>query len=250
MSGHSKWSTIKHKKAATDAKRGKEFTRASNLISLAAKSGGDPAMNPALALAIDKAKAVNMPKANIERAIKKGTGELGGESIEEIIYEGYGPDGVAILIEVATDNKNRTVSEIRATLTKQGGSMASAGAVSYLFERRGQIEIPIKNQKKTEDELVEIILNSDANDFESEDNHFFVYTNPPDLMSIKNRIEEEGVITTEAELIYVPKIEVSLSDLEKVKKILKLVESLEDLDDVVSVYSNLNISSELMGQIS
>lgn len=245
MSGHSKWSTIKHKKAATDAKKGKEFTRASSLISLAAKSGGDPVMNPSLALAIEKAKAVNMPKANIERAIKKGTGELEGEVIEEIVYEGYGPEGVAILIEVATDNKNRTVSEIRAILTKHGGSMASTGAVSYLFERQGQIEVLKEGQKKPLDELESIIIDSGAKDFEAEDNYFLVYTNPQDLMSVKKTIEKEGVLISGAELVYTHQTEIKITEPEKAKKILKLVESLEGLDDIVSVYANFDIPMEL-----
>ncbi|MBW6431598.1 YebC/PmpR family DNA-binding transcriptional regulator [Patescibacteria group bacterium] len=249
MSGHSKWSTIKHKKAASDAKKGKEFTRASNLISLAARDGGDPGMNPALAMAIEKAKAVNMPKANIERAIKKGTGELGGDVIGEVIYEGYGPEGVAILIETATDNKNRTVSEIRAALTKSGGSMASSGAVAYLFENRGQIEIKKENQILSDDEIELAIIESGASDFQSEKGLIFVYTEPKELMAVKKILEESGIKISGAELSYVPKNEVTVNEKEKAEKIIALVEALEELDDVVSVHANLDIPSEVLEQI-
>ncbi|MDD3679130.1 MAG: YebC/PmpR family DNA-binding transcriptional regulator [Patescibacteria group bacterium] len=249
MSGHSKWSTIKHKKAASDAKKGKEFTRASNLISLAAKAGGDPAMNPALALAIEKAKSVNMPKANIERAIKKGTGELGGSAIEETIYEGYGPEGVAILIESATDNKNRTVSEVRSTLTKHGGSMASAGSVSFIFKRQGQIEIEKSSPSLPEERIEEIIIDSGAIDFETEDGKILIYTDPKDLMKIKNNFEDNDLIVSSAEMVYIPTSEVTISEKEKIEKIIRLIDSLEELDDITNVYSNLNISDEVMKEL-
>jgi YebC/PmpR family DNA-binding regulatory protein len=249
VSGHSKWSTIKHKKAASDAKKGKEFTRASNLISIAAKNGGDPTMNPALAFAIDKAKAVNMPKANIERAIKKGTGELGGATIEEVIYEGYGPEGVAILIETATDNKNRTVSEVRAALTKYGGSMASAGSVAYIFKCQGYIEIEGKQQSVSSEKIEEAIIDSGAIDFEIEEDNKLVYTNPKDLISVKRFLESMGIMSTSAELVYLPTTEITIGEKEKVEKIIRLIESLEDLDDVTNVYSNLNISEEVMKEL-
>jgi len=250
MSGHSKWSTIKHKKAASDAKKGKEFTRASNLISLAAKNGGDPAMNPSLAMAIDKAKSVNMPRANIERAIKKGTGELGGAMIEEVVYEGYGPGGIAILIETASDNKNRTVSEVRSTLTKYGGNMASSGAVAYNFEHRGQIEVITKKQDFSEEEIEEIVINSGATDFELESDRVIVYTEPKDLIAVKKSLESDGLKTESAELIYVATNEVSVTELERAEKIIKLIDILEDLDDVVSVYANFDISSEILEKLS
>lgn len=249
MSGHSKWSTIKHKKAATDAKKGKEFTRASNLISLAAKNGGDPAMNPALALAIDKAKAVNMPRANIERAIKKGTGELGGAMIEETVYEGYGPGGIAILIETASDNKNRTVSEVRATLTKHGGNMASSGAVAYNFDHRGQIDLSLGDQSMTEDEIEEVIIDSGASDFEMEEGQVIVYTDSKDLIAVKKSLESTGVVVGSAELTYVATNEVAVSEKEKAEKLIKLVETLEDLDDVVNVYNNADIAEDVLGAL-
>lgn len=248
MSGHSKWSTIKHKKAASDAKKGKEFTRASNLISLAAKNGGDSAMNPSLALAIEKAKSVNMPKANIERAIKKGTGELGGATIEEAVYEGYGPGGIAILIEVASDNKNRTVPEIRSVLSKHGGNMASTGAVAYNFEHRGQIEIPT-NQGRSEEEIENIVIDSGATDFEIESDRIVVYTEPKDLIAVKKSIENEALKTDMAELTYVATNEVAITEREKAEKVIKLIDSLEELDDVVSVYANFDIPGEILEQL-
>lgn len=250
MSGHSKWSTIKHKKAASDAKKGKEFTRASNLISLAAKNGGDPAMNPSLAMAIDKAKSVNMPRANIERAIKKGTGELGGAMIEEVVYEGYGPGGIAILIETASDNKNRTVSEVRSTLTKYGGNMASSGAVAYNFEHRGQIEVITKQQNFTEEEIEEIVINSGATDFELESDRVIVYTEPKDLIAVKKSLESDGLKVESAELVYIATNEVSVTEQERAEKIIKLIDILEELDDVVSVYANFDISNEILEKLS
>lgn len=250
MSGHSKWSTIKHKKAASDAKKGKEFTRVSNLISLAAKNGGDPAMNPSLAMAIDKAKSVNMPRANIERAVKKGTGELGGAVIEEIVYEGYGPGGIAILIETASDNKNRTVSEIRAVLTKHGGNMASSGAVAFNFERRGQIEIITANQRKNEDEIEEIVIDSGASDFEMEKDHIIVYTEPKDLFAVKKSLEGGGLAIDSAELTYVAVNEAPITESEKAEKIIKVIDSLEELDDIVNVHANADFSKEVLESLS
>lgn len=248
MSGHSKWSTIKHKKAASDAKKGKEFTRASNLISLAAKAGGDPAMNPSLALAIEKAKSVNMPKANIERAIKKGTGELGGAMIEEVVYEGYGPGGTAIIIEVASDNKNRTVPEIRSTLSKHGGNMASNGAVAFNFERRGQIETSL-NQDKSEEAIEEIVIESGATDFEIESDRVIIYTEPKDLIAVKKSLENDGLTIDSAGLTYVATNEVTVTDLEKAEKIIKLIDALEELDDVVSVYANFDFPGEVLEKL-
>ena len=250
MSGHSKWSTIKHKKAASDAKKGKEFTRASNLISLAAKNGGDPTMNPSLAMAIDKAKSVNMPRANIERAVKKGTGELGGDSIEEVVYEGYAPGGTAILIETASDNKNRTVSEVRAALNKYGGNMASTGSVAFNFERRGQIELTIGNQKKTEEEVEEIVIDSGASDFEMENDRIIVYTEPKDLYAVKKSLEKEMLQINSAELTYVATNEHAVTELEKAEKIVKLIDSLEELDDVVNVHANADFSKEVLESLS
>jgi YebC/PmpR family DNA-binding regulatory protein len=217
---------------------------------LAAKNGGDPAMNPSLAMAIDKAKSVNMPRANIERAIKKGTGELGGAIIEEVVYEGYGPGGIAILIETASDNKNRTVSEIRAVLTKHGGNMASSGAVAFNFERRGQIEIVPTKQNKAEEEIEEIIIDSGASDFEMERDHIIAYTEPKDLFTVKKSLESSGLIIDSAELTYVAANEASVAETEKAEKIIKVIDSLEELDDVVNVHANADFSKEVLESLS
>lgn len=249
MSGHSKWSSIKHKKAATDAKKGKEFSRVSRLISLAARRGGDPSTNSALSLAIEKAKAVNMPKTNIEKAIKKGTGESGGEAIEETLYEGYGPQGVAVLVETASDNKNRTISEVRATLTKNGGKMASSGAVVYNFEHRGQIEISLEKQKESQKKIEEAVIDSGAKDFEKEKDRLIVYTEPKDLTAVKDFFDEKEIKIDSAELAYVPLREVEVPDENKAKKIVGLIESLKDLDDVVNVYANPNIPEDILEKI-
>lgn len=249
MSGHSKWSSIKHKKAATDAKKGKIFTKIAKMITIAARNGSDPAMNSTLALAIEKAKEVNMPKTNVERAIKKGSGEGDGGQIEEVIYEGYGPEGVAILVEAATDNKNRTVSEVRSTLTKGGGSMASAGAVSYIFSRVGQIKIICKEQSLPEEKVEEAIIESGATDFETEEEYLLVYTDAKDLVAVKNSLNDFGVKVREAELTYLPKNEVKVTDVLQAEKILKLIDSLEDLDDAMSVHTNLDISENVTRQL-
>lgn len=245
MAGHSKWAGIKHKKAAQDAKKGKAFTKVANMISVAARNGSDPNTNPALALAIEKAKSVNMPKANIERAIKKGAGELGGETVEETIYEGYGPEGVALIIEVATDNRNRAISEIRAVLSKNNGSLASNGAVMYNFERRGQIIINNKAQNLTLEELEEAIIESGALDLEIDDDYSIVHTAPKDLMAVKKSLEDSKVVVDSVEISYIPKNKVEIDDKEKAEKIINLLETLGDLDDVTAVHSNFEISDKV-----
>lgn len=251
MSGHSKWATIKHKKAATDAKKGKEFTRAAAMITIAAKQGGgDPKMNFALRLAIDKAKAVNVPLANIERAIKRGTGELGGAAPEELTYEGYGQAGVAILVEAMTDNRNRTAAEVRSTFTKHGGSMAESGAVSYLFEKKGQISIQVKGQKLSRDEVELFIIDSGADDFEETDEEFTVYTKMNSFQVVKESLESNGVVIESAELSLIPKTEVKITDEAIAAKIMKLVDSLEDIEDVTNVYANFDISEEVLEKLS
>lgn len=249
MSGHSKWASIKHKKAATDAKKGKAFTRVANMISIAARDGGDPVMNPALAMAIEKAREVNMPKANVGRAIKKGTGELGGEIIEEVVYEGYGPESVAIIIEVATDNKNRTVAEVRSTLIKNGGSMASNGAVMFNFNRRGQIEIINSKQKKNIEEIEEAIIESGASDMEIEKEIMLIHTDPKDLMAVKGSLEENGLKIHSAELLYASINSIKINDKEKAEKIIRLIDVLGDLDDVVGVHANFELSDEIIKEI-
>ncbi len=251
MSGHSKWSSIKHKKAIVDAKKGKSFTQVANMIALAAKQGGnDPKMNFSLRLAMDKAKTVNMPLSNIERAIKRGMGDDSGVRIEEFIYEGYGPSGTAVLVETASDNKNRTVGEIRAAFTKHGGSLGNSGSVSYLFDQKGILSINLKSQNKNKDEIELIILDSGADDFEENEDQITVYTKSNELSSVKLNLEENNVISENAELSFIPKKEVAISDKDKAESILKIMDTLEGLDDVVAVHSNFDISDEILEEIS
>jgi YebC/PmpR family DNA-binding regulatory protein len=250
MSGHSKWASIKHKKAIVDAKKGKAFTQVANMVALAARQGGsDPKMNFSLRLAIDKAKIVNMPTANIERAIKRGTGELGGAKIEEFVYEGYGPGGIAVLVETASDNKNRTVGEIRANFTKYGGSLAASGSVMYLFDQKGVLNINLSAQKITKDELESAILDSGADDFTETDENVLVYTKPGLLASVKENLEMANAIIESGELSYVAKTEVIVKDKGKAGSIMKLMDVLESLDDVVAVHSNFDISEEMLKEI-
>jgi YebC/PmpR family DNA-binding regulatory protein len=250
MSGHSKWATTKHKKAGIDAKRGKVFTQVANMITLAAKQGGDdPKMNFSLRLAIEKAKAANMPTANVERAIKRGTGEGGGAKIEEFTYEGYGPSGTAILLETASDNKNRTVGEVRAAFTKYGGSLATAGSVAYLFDHKGHIVINIKDQKITKDEIEMAVIDSGADDFEEDEESVTVYTKPNQLAQVKDSLESAGAILADVGFAYIPKTEVLVKDVDKAKSIMKLMDTLESLDDVVDVHANFDIPDDIMEQL-
>lgn len=239
MSGHSKWATIKRKKAAIDAKRGKIFTKLIKEITIAARhGGGDPGGNPRLRLAIDNAKAQNMPQDNIDRAIKKATGELEGVTYHELTYEGYGPAGVAVLVEVATDNKNRTVAEVRHIFGKNSGSLGENGSVAWMFDRKGIISMP--GQGKTEDEIMDIILESGADDLQTEEDFFEVSTSIESFESVRKALTEKGLEIENASLQWVAKnlIEVKGEDAEKV---MKLIESLEDIDDVQNVYSNADI---------
>lgn len=246
MSGHSKWSTIKHKKAATDAKRGKIFTRLNKELSVAAREGGgDPETNVRLRLAIDKAKASNMPKDNIERAIKRGTGELEGGELEEIVYEGYAPHGVGVLIEVVTDNRNRAIAEVRHVFNKQGGSMAEAGAVSWQFTRKGYINI---SEGIDQDEIFLVAADAGADDVTFEDGVAEVYTGIEDLQDVREALEEEGYRLGEVSVIYDPNNPIELGSSEALQ-VMKLVEILEDLDDVQNVYSALDISDETMAAL-
>jgi len=246
MSGHSKWSTIKRKKGAEDAKRGKIFTRLARDITLAARNGGDPATNPSLRMAIDKAKGANMPKDNIERAVKKGTGELGGGQVDEITYEAYGPHGVPILILCLTDNRNRTLADVRRVLNKLGGNMAEAGAVSWMFEQKGYITI--ENSDHDPDELFLLAVEAGAEDVEIGDDIIEVYTASADLHTVTAALEETGIKTDEAQLLQIPKNEIELGPKESVQ-IMGIVEALEELDDVDQVYSGLAISDEAIAQL-
>lgn len=239
MSGHSKWATIKRKKAVLDAKKGKIFTKLIKEITIAAREGGgDPAGNPRLRLAVDNAKAQNMPQDNIDRAIKKATGELEGVTYHELTYEGYGPAGVALLVEVATDNKNRTVAEVRHFFSKNGGSMGETGSVAWMFDRKGVITLPAEGKK--EDDVMEVVLEAGADDLSTEEDFFEVQTVIESFEPVRKSLVDKGFKIENASLQWIAKnmIEVKGEDAEKV---MKLIEALEDLDDVQNVYSNADI---------
>jgi YebC/PmpR family DNA-binding regulatory protein len=244
MSGHSKWHTIKHKKGALDAKRGKLFTKLIREMTIAARiGGGDPDSNPRLRTAVDKAKGANMPADNITRAIKKGTGELEGTTYEELQLEGYGPGGVAILVEGSTDNRNRTVSEIRHLFTKNGGNLGGAGSVAYMFKPRGVIAIA--SDKTTEEKLMEIALDAGAEDIESESQGFTVYTTQQTFEAVREAIKKAGIEPDEAEIKKLAENNIALEGA-KAQQLLKLVEALDDHDDVQSVWDNSDISEKEM----
>lgn len=247
MAGHSKWSSIKHKKAATDAKRGKLYTRIAKEIILAAKlGGGDPESNPRLRTAILSARAANMPRDNIERAIKRGTGEIEGVAYEEITYEGYGHNGVGIVIDVMTDNKNRTVSELRHALSKYGGNLAENGAVSWNFDTKGYFTVPIGGMD--EEEFLMQALEAGAEDVETGEEHFEVYTASSEFHTVLANFEAAGFQVENAELTRVPKNTVNADDV--AEKLLKLIEMIEDLDDVQKVYANFEFSDEVMARLA
>jgi len=244
MSGHSKWASIKHKKAATDAKRGKIFTKIIRELTISARqAGGDPNTNPRLRLAIQKAKDANMPADNIDRAVKKGTGELEGMTLEEVTYEGYGPSGVALMIQVLTDNKNRTTSEIRKLFSKKGGNMAGQGAVSWIFEKKGYIVI--NKSAVEEDKLMSLALEAGAEDMQTEESKYAVTTAPADFEKVKGVLEEKNIPMEVSEVSMIPKSNVKVMG-EDAKKVLSLVEELEDHDDVQNVYANFDIPDEVI----
>ena len=243
MSGHSKWSTIKHKKAAVDAKRGKIFTRLAKELTMAAREGGgDADMNVRLRLAVDKAKAANMPKDNIERAIKRGTGELAGGEPEEIVYEGYAPHGVGVIIEVVTDNRNRAIAEVRHVFSKHGGNMAESGAVAWQFSRKGYISIATNFDQ---DELFLIAADAGADDVRFEDGMAEIFTELDDLQAVRAALEEAELKLDEVSVIYDPTNSIDLETQEALH-VMKLVEALEDLDDVQNVYTALEISDDAL----
>ncbi len=245
MSGHSKWSTIKHKKAATDAKRGKEFTRLAKIITIAAREGGgDLEFNNALALAVEKAKAANMPKDNIERAIKRGTGELEGSELIEAVYEVYGPHGVAILIEVITDNRNRAIAEIRHVTGKYGGTMADAGSVAWQFTRKGYISI---TEAVDEDEVFMVAAEAGADDIQFGD-VTEIFVEVEDLKAVRQAVADAGIKIEEANLIYEPNNPIELGQQEALQ-VMRLIEKFEDLDDVQNVYSTLDITDEAIAAL-
>jgi YebC/PmpR family DNA-binding regulatory protein len=240
MSGHSKWATIKHKKAALDAKRGKSFTRIIKEITIAARSGGDPDGNPRLRTAIVAAKAASMPADNIKKAIMRGTGELEGGQIDEVMFEGYGPGGAAVLVNVATDNRNRTVSEIRHAFSKNGGNMAEQGAVAWMFERKSQIVVP--GEKVTEDQLMAIVLDAGADDLRGDAEEWEVISPPEAHEAVLKALEASGIHASEASIAMVPKNLIKLEG-KNAAGMLRLSEALEEHDDVQNVYSNFDIDA-------
>ena len=247
MSGHSKWSSIKHKKGAADAKRGKIFTKIIKEITVAARiGGGDPDGNPRLRTAIMGAKSNNMPVDNITRAIKKGTGELEGVHYEEHTYEGYGPGGAAIFLEAMTDNKNRTVREIRAALGKAGGNLGENGCVGWMFEQKGLIVV--KTEAKSEDDLMELAIDAGADDLQTVDEHYEITTAVENFEAVRKALEDAGVPMELAEITRIPQNTVSIDE-KKGKALLKLMDILDDHDDIQKAYSNFDISDEVMAAI-
>ena len=246
MSGHSKWANIQHRKGRQDAKRGKEFTKAAKEIIIAAKNGGDPASNSRLRAAIAAAKSINLPKDKIEAAIRKGTGQDAGGDIIEINYEGYGPGGVAVIVETATDTRNRTVAEIRHLMSKGGGSMGENGCVSWKFERKGVIQF--SKEKYTEDQLMEAALEAGADDLRDEGDVWEIQTAMADFNAVREAFEAAGLEMISAELNQVPQTTMEV-DLETARKLLRFIELLEDNDDVQNVYSDADISDEIMAQL-
>lgn len=246
MSGHSKWHSIKHKKAAIDAKRGKIFTRIIRELTIAARmGGGDPTGNPRLRTAIAAAKDVNMPWKNIENAIKKGTGEIEGVTYEEVTYEGYGPGGVAVMVECTTDNRNRTAAEIRHIFSKANGSLGAVGSVSYLFQKQGQIIVAAEGTD--EDKLMEAALEAGAEDVRKEEDHFVVITGPTGMGEVREGLEAGGVKVENAEVLNVPTTTKKVEGKEA-EQVLKMMHTLEDHDDVQNLSSNFDISDELIEQ--
>jgi YebC/PmpR family DNA-binding regulatory protein len=244
MSGHSKWATIKHKKAALDAKRGKTFTRLIKEIMIAARhGGGDVDANARLRTAVAAAKAVSMPADNIKRAVMRGTGELEGGQIEEFAYEGYGPGGAAIIVEVATDNKNRTVSEIRHVFSKNGGNLGEQGSVAWMFERKGQILI--EGESAQEDDLMNIILEAGADDLRNDDENWEIVTAPENLAAVQDALQKAGIPTVSAAVAMVPKNTVQVEG-KNAAAMLRLTEALEEHDDVQNVFSNFDIDEKEM----
>ncbi|BCO09704.1 putative transcriptional regulatory protein [Desulfolithobacter dissulfuricans] len=249
MSGHSKWSTIKRKKGANDAKRGKIFTKLIKEITIAARmGGGDPEGNPRLRSAITAAKAQNMPKDNIERAIKKGTGDMEGVAYEEILYEGYGPGGVAVLVETMTDNKNRTVADVRHFFAKSGGNLGESGCVGWMFDKKGTILVD--REGVDEDELMDLAIEAGAEDVIEEETSFQILTEPEDFSEVVDALEKSGITIVEASISMVPKNTVEVTEEKKARSLLKLLENLEDHDDVQKVHANFDIPDELMEQLS
>ena len=241
MSGHSKWATIKRQKAANDAKKGAAFTKLGNAIAIAARNGADPEMNFALRLAIDKAKNANMPTANIQRSIERGSNKSGSDQIQEVTYEGYGPGGVAIIVEGATDNINRTYPNVRLAFTKHGGRLAEKGAVAFQFSRKGMIRV-----EGSGDELTLKAIDAGAEDIQAEDQESLIYTDPKQLSSVKTNLEKSGIRVADAELTFVPDQMVQIEDRETAAKVMRLMDALDDLDEITATHTNFDVPEELL----
>ena len=249
MSGHSHWAGIKYKKAAADAKRGKIWSKIARMIIVAAKQGGgDPAANLALRYAIDKARAANMPKDTIEKAVKKGTGELEGMSFEEVLYEGYGPGGVAIMVEALTDNRNRTGPELKRLFERHGGSLGTSGCVNWMFTKKGLITVNTANAN--EEQLLDIALSAGADDMQTVGEVFEITCEPGAYEELKKTLQEKEIATEVAEISMVPRSTIEISNEQTAKKIISLMEAFEDHDDVQNTYANFDISDEIMARIS
>lgn len=245
MAGHSKWANIKHRKGRQDAKRAKIFTKLARAITVAVKEGGDdPEYNAALAAAVDKAKAENMPNDNIDRAIKKGSGDLDGASFEEISYEGYGPNGVAVMVKCLTDNKNRTAADVRHYFSKHGGNLGATGCVSFMFDRKGILIIDRK-ENMDEDEMMMQALEAGAEDFEADDEYFEITTTPEDFSAVKDALKGMGYEFSTAEVSFIPQNQTKLDSKEDIKNMTKLIDALEDNDDVQDVYHNWDMPEDL-----
>jgi YebC/PmpR family DNA-binding regulatory protein len=250
MSGHSKWATTKHKKAVIDAKRGKLFARLIKNVEVAARTGGgDPAGNPTLFDAIQKAKKNSVPNENIDRAVKRGSGlEAGGADWQTVMYEGYGPNGVAILIECLTDNRNRAATEVRTALTRNGGSLADAGSVAYMFSRKGVVIVPKASGAPSEDDVLTAVLDAGAEEVNDLGESFEVVSEPTDLVAVRTALQDGGIEYESAESSFVPSVNVPLDE-EGARKVFKLIDVLEDCDDVQNVYANFDVSDEVMAAV-
>ena len=250
MAGHSKWANIKHKKKKEDKRRAKLFSKLSRRIAVAAREGGgDPEMNSDLSMAIQKAKDNNMPKDNIERAIKRGTGDLEGVDYENFVYEGYGPGGVALYLDIMSDNRNRTASELRHLLSDKGGNLGQAGCVAWMFEKRGKIVVELEKNNLDEDTMMLTAIECGADDVFSSDQIATIHTEPGDLQLVRDNLEEEGIEVESADLAMIPKNEVKVKDKKTAQKTLDLMDDLEDHDDIQDVYANFDIPDEIMEEL-
>jgi len=247
MAGHNKWSKVKHIKARVDVIKGRVFGKCAHEIAIAARDGGDPAMNPRLRAAIDSAKAVSMPKDNIERAIKKGTGELGGEAIQEVVYEGYGPEGTGFLIEAVTDNLNRTAQDVRSIFNKNGGSIASPGSVAYQFDRKGEIRIAAEGLG--EEPLMDAAILAGADEVERDEEEFVVLTAPTELAAVADSLRQAGFATRSEKLVSIPQAGTTIEDEALARQALALYEALDECADTMNIFTNFEIADELLEQL-